>query len=335
MREGKKRIDCRKDQRRPGKGSRAILSLCLLTLVLATGCLHTGRSESSRVDYSDQASWLALPKEHRHEVDLFFVYPTTYQGEGLQDITDPRQKELSREPLRTQASVFEDSADIYCPMYRQLGKSGFSSPDFEEQLLVGEQDIKDALTYYLEHYNQGRPFIIAAHSQGSSTLASLLRKIWGTTGAEDRLVAAYLIGFSITEDDLEINSAIRMSSSPEETGCFIAYNSVKDGVQDQSVQILDGAVVTNPLDWVSSSSDGQYVPAQENLGAVFFTEEGEKQFYDHYTSAQIKDGGLVCEVTDPSVLSEYPIEGIYHRDDYSLFYQNIKKNVQERIEAFL
>jgi hypothetical protein len=307
--------------------------ITLMVLAIA-GCQN---DESITVDYSDSSNWLAIPENvDAHGTDVFFVYPTIYQGDGVQDITDPEQIEEAKVTLRTQASVFEDSANIYAPLYRQVGRDGFNDVDnLNDYLAIGEEDVKNALIYYLENYNNGKPFIIAGHSQGSSTLISLLTKIWGSTGAEDRMIATYIIGFSVTDHDIELNKNIRMSSGPRDIGCFIAYNSIKDGVQDESVQILDGAIVTNPLSWISTKDDGEYIDASQNLGAVFFDENGyEPMKYDNFTSAQVKDGGLVCEVVNTSILSDYPIEGIYHRDDYSLFYENIKKNVAERIEQY-
>ena len=61
----------------------------------------------------------------------------------------------------------------------------------------------------------------------------------------------------------------------------------------------------------------------------------KKRFYPHFTSAQVIDGGLACIVADETVLSDYPIDGIYHRDDYSLFYKNIEENVKQRIESYM
>ena len=324
-----------------------ILALVVFFSLMGSGC-STLISESKSmqqeaglvpaVDYSQEASWLVLPEDNAsHAVDVFYAYPTVYQGEGVQDIYDPAQREAVMVPVRTQASVFSDSANIYVPFYRQVGKSGFSDADtLDANLQIGEEDLQQALLYYLGHYNNGRPFFIAGHSQGSSTLVSLLRKIWGSTGAEDRMLATYLLGFSITQDDMEANPAIRMSTGPEDTGCFVAYNSIRDGVQDQSIQILPKAVVTNPLSWVSSSDNGAYVGASKNLGAVFFSEDGfEPRYYEHFTSAQVKDRGLACEISDTSVLSSYPIEGIYHPDDYSLFYENIRQNSKDRVARFL
>ncbi len=320
-----------------------IIIIFLITSILVAACGTNIRNIDSKdeiavasVDYSEEASWLALPENaNAHPVDVFFVYPTIYQGSDTQDISDPEQIKASKEPLYTQASVFSESANIYAPLYRQLGKAGFSEPDFMEQLEIGEQDVKDALLYYLAHFNKGKPFIIAGHSQGSSTLAALLTKIWGTTGAEERMIATYILGYSITEDNMMKNPAIRMSEDPLDTGCFIAWNTMADGMQDQAIQILPGAVVTNPLNWISTKEDGEYVPADKNLGAVFFTGEGyEQSFYPEFSSAQVKAGGLVCDPIDTQVLSDYPIEGLYHRDDYSLFYKNIANNIQQRIDEY-
>jgi hypothetical protein len=314
-----------------------ILIAVLILSVCVCGRNSSEGTDTSSVDYSQESNWLVLPANaDEHNADVFYVYPTIYQGEGLQDITDPEQIAASQVPIRTQASVFADSANIYAPMYRQVGRSGFENTEsLDSNLQVGEEDIKDALLYYLEHYNKGKPFIVAAHSQGSSTLISLLTKIWGTTGAEDRMVATYIIGFSVTESDIQANPNIRMSQGPTDTGCFIAYNSMKDGLQKDSIQILEGAIVTNPLSWESSSANAESVPASENLGAVFFTENGySPKTYANFTSAQVKDGGLVCNPANTLVLSSYPISGIYHRDDYSLFYENIKENAAVRINRY-
>ena len=319
------------------KTIKVLVMICVGALLMAGCAPADNTSETSQVDYSKEASWLAFPEDsNAHEVDVFFLYPTIYQGDGIQDITDPEQIAASEVPIRTQASVFGDSANIYAPLYRQVGREGFSDTEnLDGFLQIAKQDAKDAFLYYLENYNNGRPFIIAAHSQGSSLMAEILTDIWGTTGAEDRMIATYIIGYSVTESDMENNPNIRMCESPTDTGCFISYNSLKDGMQSESIQILDGAVATNPLSWISSSEDGEYIPASENLGAVFFDDEGyNPTLYEHFTSAQVKDHGLACEPADTSVLSSYDVEGIYHPDDYSLFYENIKQNIADRIDAY-
>ena len=325
------------------KKTKIVTLICALLAIVMPVAFLVGcgkiseENATAKIDYSQENNWLTLPENpDAHDVDVFFVYPTIDQGTGLQDINDPEQIKASQVPIRTQASVFADSANIYAPLYRQVGRQGFeNTKNLDNLLQVGEEDVENALRYYLENYNNNRPFIIAGHSQGSSTLISLLTKIWGTTGAEDRMIATYIIGFSVTESDIKANPNIRMCEGPTDTGCFIAYNSMKDGLQSSSIQILEGSIVTNPLSWISSLEDGEFIAASENLGAVFFTEDGYSPIrYENFTSAQVKNHGLICEPADTSVLSDYPIEGIYHPDDYSLFYENIRRNIAVRINQY-
>lgn len=321
--------------------------ICFITFTLS-GCNSSSHSPTSTAEdptngitypeYSEKEAWLAFADNpNEHPVDILWFYPTVLEeGNILMDYYDPDLVQGAKDTIAHQASVFTDSANLYVPFYRQLSIEGFSlEPDKVNELLsYGQDDMWRAIRYYLDNINDGKPFIIAGHSQGTSNLIEILKANWGTTGKEDLLVAAYLIGYSITPADIEENPLIRLSEGPTDTGCFITYNTIKDGMQDQSVQIIPGAWVTNPLTWESSTEDGDVVPAEQNLGAVFFPEGGEPIVYPNYTSARIKGSGLVCEIADPSLISPSSMpEGIYHRDDYSLFYENIKANVEERIQA--
>ena len=67
------------------------------------------------------------------------------------------------------------------------------------QLREQRTDVYAALDYYFEYYNQGRPFILAGHSQGSLMLKIALRDYFKEhTDYLERMIAAYVIGFSIT-----------------------------------------------------------------------------------------------------------------------------------------
>lgn len=317
-----------------------LVLLCVVTASCGDGSGGNMRL-FSRLDYSSASHWLALPDNaDAYAVDVFYAYPTVDQGDGLADITDEDFIAAAGVPLRTQASVFEGAANIYAPLYRQLGKAGFAiDPEERDALLeVSEQDLEDALLYYLRHYNKGKPFFIAAHSQGTTLLIQLLTRIWGQTGTggEARLVAAYLIGYSITQDDLDTNTNMRMCRNADDTGCFISYNSIEDGKQDSSIQILPEAHVTNPLSWETAMTGGALVPATDNAGAVFFDDDGYNPvLYEHFSSAQIKEGGLVCVITDPTAFDVAGADGIYHPHDYAIFYNNLRENIANRKAVFL
>lgn len=291
-------------------------------------------------DYATKEAWLAQAAQPgKHEVDIFWVYPTILADNQnwLMDSSSPSLQKLAAGTLIKQASVFSSQANLYAPYYRQMNMAALSmSPEKQEQLLsYGKDDVLRAFLYYLKYQNDGRPFIIAGHSQGSDLLLMLLREKWGRLGVEDQLVAAYLIGWSITDKDLKANRNLQMCEDANQTGCFISYNTVAQGRQNVAPTILEGALVVNPLTW---KTNGKFAPASRNHGARFFAADGTSKDYKHFTSAQIEDGGLVVDPADPSLVAidspTFP-KGVFHPFDYSLFYDNIKQNVGHRIRVYL
>lgn len=93
---------------------------------------------------------------------------------------------LAKGIFDAQASVFESSANIYAPYYRQMS-TGATIPEDSNVLATdldefkqGADDVQRAFQYYIEHLNQGRPFIIAGHSQGTMALIELIKTEFGT-----------------------------------------------------------------------------------------------------------------------------------------------------------
>jgi hypothetical protein len=291
-------------------------------------------------DYEQPENWLALPDDpDAHPVDVFWVYPTVLSDREhwLMDPAAPESGPMAAPTLARQASVFEGQANVYAPLYRQMNLAGLALPEEQRNGLLeyGKKDVWRAFNHYLNHHNQGRPFILAGHSQGSNLLTLIAVENWGALAAEHQLVAAYLIGWSITGQDLKSNPTLAMCTSADQVNCFISYNTVADGCQKLAPTIKKGAIVTNPLTWTTS---GEAAPATLNLGARFFNEDGTSKVYPHFTPAQVKDSGLVVKPADPALVAfdskAFP-KGVYHPFDYSLFYENIRANAARRIKAFL
>jgi hypothetical protein len=60
-------------------------------------------------------------------------------------------------------------------------------------------DVTAAFEYYLRHFNSGRPFILAGHSQGSAVLKYLMSGYMKSyPDVYQRMIAAYVVGQSIT-----------------------------------------------------------------------------------------------------------------------------------------
>ena len=71
-----------------------------------------------------------------------------------------------------QATAFETVGNIYAPYYRQ---DNLSSVNREETIAgIPTTDATAAFDYYIKHYNNGRPFILVGHSQGSDVMSNIL-----------------------------------------------------------------------------------------------------------------------------------------------------------------
>jgi hypothetical protein len=53
--------------------------------------------------------------------------------------------------------------------------------------------------YFLEHFSQGRPFVLASHPRARTHLKRLLAEKESTAPLFDRMVAAYAIGSVMLE----------------------------------------------------------------------------------------------------------------------------------------
>ena len=301
-------------------------------------------------DYSRKESWYQIP-DITKDVDTFFIYPTEYMAanEGDPDyapLDNPEMVEGVKFDHLVLASVFEDSTNLFMPYYRQAGmryaaeveeKSGDPRGAFAT---IPYDDITAALDYYFENYNNGRPFIFAGHSQGSG-IGSLVLADYFQEHSDyyERMVAAYVIGFSITKDYLEANPHLKFAVGESDVGVIISWNTegpknVEGNVSN--VVVLPGAISINPLNW---RLDDTYASASENLGSLVVNEETNTlEITDIGADAQVVPGrGVILTNTDfaPVEAAEFFGPQSFHNGDYAFFYNNIKDNVEKRIAAYM
>jgi hypothetical protein len=97
--------------------------------------------------------------------------------------------------LATQASSFNSMCRIYAPRYRQCTLAGcyYTSGSIDDRMQAMELaygDVKKAFEHFISQLCVGdRPFIVAAHSQGSRLVARLLAECVEGTPLVERLVA--------------------------------------------------------------------------------------------------------------------------------------------------
>ena len=302
-------------------------------------------------DYSKKTNWYKIP-EITKEFDTFYIYSTIYFGanEGDSDYATLDNAEmLAGIPIEhaIKSSVFEEATNLFIPLYRQssmkyAAEVYMKDGNIDAALIsIPYTDITAALDYYFENYNQGRPFVIAGHSQGSAILRLVLKRYFKEHPEYyKRMVAAYAIGYSITKDDLEANPHMKFATGETDTGVIISWHAegpknVEVNFPIPSVIIAKNGIAINPLNW---KLDETYASASKNLGSIVMNEKtGKTEIRDIDGDAQVclARGTVVTNAKAiPNEMVELAGPQCYHQDDYSIFYNNIKANVAKRIAAY-
>jgi len=265
-------------------------------------------------------------------IDVFFLHPTSFESnndtEWNANIDDPGvNAKTDYSSLLYQGSVFNECR-VFAPRYRQANIIAYFSSDTQrakKAFDLAYQDIKTAFQYYLDHYNQGRPIIIASHSQGSTHAKRLLKEFFQDKPLAKKLVAAYIIGMAIPKNYF---STLKPCADSTQTGCFISWRTYKKGFEPGYIKEENGsAFVTNPLTWTTSDEPA---PKSLNQGAVLFK---FNHVLPQIADAQIHDGILWTHKPHfPG--SIFYLTRNYHIGDINLFYVNIRENIRTRIKAY-
>ncbi len=316
------------------------IPLLLIFLMAFASC---NKSEECQhiTDYSKPQNWINLPDSNTKAVDVFYVFPTIYTNPDtlLMDINNEKNREKAISVMNQQASVYSEYANLYAPIYQQMSLKILSLDEktFQETYKVTLTDVISAFRYYLEHYNQGRPFIIAGHSQGSEILLDLMKEEFNNENLQDQLVAAYTIGFTFSKDDAAKYPWMKPAQKADDLGVIIVYNTQSPEATGSPV-LREGALCINPLSW---TTDTTLASDSLHLGAAFLDGEGNiTKEIPHFTDARVReDGALIVYKPNPDDyytegVSDFPY-GVYHAHDYEFFYNNLKENVKTRIDAYL
>lgn len=302
-------------------------------------------------DYSNADAWAALPtkkdpadrtpgntfsdEQSRAEVDVFFVHPTTYLGKKGEDYwigpvdQEKLNKRTDESTILHQASIFNGAGRVYAPRYRQAHYHAYLTQDKSSAKQAFAQayvDVKAAFKYYLENYNEGRPVIIAGHSQGTTHASYLIKEFFDGKALFDQLVAAYLVGMPVTKDFFE---NITPCQTPEDIQCYCSWRTWQREAEPTRFNSYENVVVTNPLIW---TIDTTYADKSINKGTVL--RNFNKGIKPGITDAQVHE--KILWVTKPKFFGSFLWKTKnYHVADYNLFYVNVRENAQRRADAFL
>lgn len=302
-----------------------------------------------RVDYADLDHWAAHPdkvdladkvpgsdqlvNDEDQNVDVFFIHPTTYTGKKGHDTwnADINDKSLNERTdgstILYQASIFNQAGRVFAPRYRQAHLHAYMTKDKTSAKAAFEKaydDVEAAFLYYLNHENEGRPFIIASHSQGTTHGAPLIKKHIDGQPLQDQLIAAYLVGMPMLKDYFK---NIEPCEDEGDVNCFASWRTYRRGTIPKT-WAGDQFLATNPLSW---KIDGSYADASQNNGSVFRKFD---KVYEGRVDAQAHEGFIWTN------RPKFPWSFLfttknYHIADFNFFYQNVQENAMHRASEFM
>lgn len=293
-----------------------ILALAVLSLVACSN-----KQQESYVHIRDMAI-----------ADIFYVCSTetsdwvNEQGDTMHfaDMTRAEHRAaLYREIHGVDSLVCPENCNFYAPYYNQATIEGLlrDTALFVARCAKASEEIIPAFDDYLQHENNGRPFVLMGYSQGGYAVVELLKHL--NTEQASRMVAAYIIGYQVTEEDLRC-PYIRPAQGATDIGVTICYNSVAS--TDAEIAILSGqtAIGINPVNWCTDATPASYMfdygGANDSLTATLDT-------LKHLTVIEGYEGAC-------PKLPFVEKKGNYHCLEIPLYYRSLKDNIAQRVRMY-
>lgn len=328
------------------------IALIGIIIYIHSSCIHKNiqtqvkkENQWINIDYADMTYWAAHPQKRdeadtlaiggnlrtEKRVDVFFIHPTTLTGklisghENAEMTDDIINKKTDISPIRFQASVFNEACNVYAPRYRQAHLKMYDEKDstkLYETFGKAYTDIKNAFTYYLENNNQGKPFIIASHSQGTTHAKRLIKELIDNKPIQEKMIVAYLVGMPVLKKEFQ---KIPLCMDSIQTNCFVSWRTFHKNYHDDWANRLDTNIaVVNPVTW---STTNEIVEKEKHKGAVLYNLQ---KSFPAIQETQAEGSGLwISRPRFPGSIL-YNTKN-YHVGDINLFYIDIRENIKTRI----
>jgi hypothetical protein len=348
----------------------AILYRVFETQLLKFTTVPTTRFEEARAidpeTYRRPDMWIARPeladnvsawtpagvdKGGEKKALLFFIHPTSFleKSHWNAPLDDKESQWRARLFVQSQASAFNNVAEIWAPKYRQATFGAFltTKADAGRALDFAYRDVLAAWRMFVKLAPKDRPILLAAHSQGSLHLQRLLAEEIQGKPEVKRIVAAYVVGWPIsTSADLP-KLPLPACEKAGEARCILSWQSFAEPADPKMItdvydasRGLTGAsragtpmLCVNPL---TGSRAAGAAPASANLGTLVPNAEltnGKLKTPGSPARCDVRGFLLVGEAPD---LGPYKLPGNnYHVYDYALFWANIRADAAARLGAYL
>lgn len=313
----------------------------VLVLVLLAVC---SLAAAQTPDYNDGGSWAYWRVGEGKAADLFIICPTVdlgTDGHSNMSLADEQTKANFVGALNMERGIYEQHCRMYAPYYRQAVLAAYDLPanEAEPYFNLAYKDVRAAFVYYMQHENNGRPFVLAGFSQGAEMCLRLLKEFGNEDFVKNNMVACYAIGWRFTPQEAEKYPYIQPAKCADDLGKVIIFNSEAPEVTSSAI-VPEGVktFAINPLTW---SCGSQKAPKTLNASACFTDYSGAVvREVPQLTGCYIDSVRGTLKVTDVDKKEFVPglplfSEGVYHIYDYQFFYRNLQQNVNLRIKTFM
>ena len=280
-------------------------------------------------DYADSSMWVISTNDISGQgADVFYI-PSTWEFDWITsdsvvchyaDITNRNHLDDMAIEMNAVADYMADGNNFYSPFYRHITLNSWATLN-EDTIsrrynAVSRVDVLQAFDYFINYFNHGRPFILAGFSQGGRSVVELLKTMPVET--RDRMVAAYVLGYKVTPDDVAVAPWIEAAQDSIDTGVTICYNSVSDVRYVKPVVCVPNVMCINPVNWRTDS-----LPAMLNDSVtVTLNMEHKVLVLDGF------DGSYL-----PNILDILNV-GDYHGIEPWVYSECLRKNFKQRINSF-
>ena len=280
---------------------------------------------------------------------VFFVHPTSYLSRSSWNapLGDENAESVARTYLRGMASPLGKAREIWAPRYRQATIGAFltDAPEGQMAFDTAYRDVAQAFSYFVENVDPDLPIVLAGHSQGSLHTLTLLHEQVAETPLADRIAAAYIIGWPISETHDLPFLGLPACTTPDQAGCIQSWASYAEPADPSQVQAyyarsigLNGEprgdspiLCTNPVTGVR----GGTAEAKLNIGTLVPNSDlTDGELVTSAVPARCDPRGILL-IGDPPEMGRYVLPGNdYHVYDIPLFWANMQADVARRVETW-
>lgn len=279
-------------------------------------------------DYADTTQWFI--RDRGSDVDLFYIISTETSDHMMgtdtchfADTKDEYLRGRMRHEMHAVDSFYSGQLSYFSPYYRQISLESWATKEIvSSRLPLALDDCLRSWDYYIQHMNEGRPFILAGFSQGAHALMYIMKHMPDSIAS--RLVAAYVIGYRVIATDTAECRYLRPAQGATDTGVTICFNSVKS--PESEIDVVSGGNIfcINPVNWRTDTVSSPFVlygRRKNDTLSARLDPESRLLLIDGYKNDR------------PKAIIGKP--GNYHHMELKFFYPYIRQNMADRAAAFV